>query len=283
MNNIFTQRILFWLILLIFIVAMSMYGIFNLSVKKELISPLSTIQTENSLRNAVENALNGAKGTYGISIKNLKTGEAYSQNDHKAFETGSLYKLWIMVTAFKQIQEGKLTTEEVLSEDVNTLGIVTMIVDDALNQMITISHNPAALLLTKKIKLSTVAIFLKENEFKESSLGISGGSPKSTSSDIALFYEKLYTGKFANKEYTDKMINILKNQKLKNGLPKYLPDESKTANKTGDIGWFKHDGGIVFTDQGDYIIVIMSESNYPQGAQERIALVSKAVFNYFNN
>ena len=249
-----------------------------------------------SLKSVVESSLKDTTGTYGIAIKNLKTGESYYQNEQKIFEIGSLYKLWIMAAVYNQIQNGALTEDEVLSEDVITLnenfnidpdlaelseGTITLTVQDALNQMITISHNYAALLLTEKIKLSSVAEFLKVNGFNESSVGTDGNPPKSSSNDIALFYEKLYKNELASEENTQKMIDLLKKQQLSDGLPKYLPTESQIPHKTGDIGWFKHDGGIVYSGKGDYIIVVMSESNSPAGAQERIAMLSKAVYDYF--
>lgn len=252
----------------------------------------------NSLKSIVESALIGTKGTYGIVIKSLKTGETYYSNEHKSFEAGSLYKLWIMATAYKQIQNGQLTEDQVLSEDAATLnqkfnidpdlaeqteGTVTFTTHDALKQMITISHNYAALLLTEKIKLSSVATFLKDNSFTESVVGTNGDSPTATPSDIALFLEKLYKRELANQRYTDEMINLLKKQQLNDGLPKYLPDQSEVANKTGEIDLFKHDAGIVYSDTGDYIIVVMSESDAPPSAQERIALISKAVFDYFSS
>lgn len=262
-------------------------------------TPTVTIQTEtSSLKNVVANTLEGTKGTYGIVIQNLKTGETYEVNEHKVFDTGSLYKLWVMATVYKQIQNGQLHENQVLSQDVATLnqefyiatdaaelteGTVTFTVRDALHQMITISDNYAALLLTEKIRLSSVATFLREHGFVESTVGTGGGFPTATPSDIALFFEKLYTGKLANQHDTDEMISLLKNQRLNEGIPKYLPDKSKVANKTGEIDVFKHDAGIVFTDNGDYIIIVMSQSDAPLAAQERIALVSKVVFDYFTD
>lgn len=304
----------------IFVGVIGIYLVFNRFVKNEandsteMVNPLAAsvsnspaasptgtenTQTEiNSLKEVVDNAFEGTKGTYGVAIKNLKNGQSYYTNEHKSFEAGSLYKLWVMAVVYKQIQNGQFKEDQVLSEDVKVLndkfyidpdsaeqnkGTVTFTVRDALKQMITISHNYAALLLTEKIKLSSVSTFLKENGFTESIVGTNGDSPTATASDIALFFEKLYRGEFANQQYTDEMINLLKNQQLNEGLPKYLPDQSEVANKTGEIDSFKHDAGIVYTDKGNYIIVVMSESDAPPAAQERIALVSKAVFDYFEN
>ena len=77
------------------------------------------------------------------------------------------------------------------------------------------------------------------------------------------------------------MIGILSENKLNEGLPKYLPAGTKIAHKTGEIEGYKHDAGIIFTPKGDYLIVVMSNTDSPYGAEERIAILSKAVFEYF--
>lgn len=263
------------------------------------ISPLSVENNQHvgaSLKNIVQNALEGTKGTYGIIVKNLKTGETYYANGHRVYEAGSLYKLWVMATAFNKIQTGAWKEDQVLTEDVSTLndkfyidpdvaeqteGTITFTVHDALEQMITISHNYAALLLTEKLKLSSVATFLKENNFNESKVGINEEAPITTPNDIALFFEKLYRGELANQEYTNKMLDLLKKQQSDDKLPKYLPQSVVVAHKTGEIDWCTHDAGIVYSPSGDYVIVVLSESDSPPGAEEKIAEVSKAVYNYF--
>lgn len=300
-------------VIVLFFLCISVYLFFhNLFSEKKT----QNQKGNQTLKIAVESSLEGTKGTYAIAIKNLKTGETYFNNEHESFETGSLYKLWIMATVYKQIEKDKLTEDKVLSENIanlnvqfkidpdsaeQTKGVIAFTVGEALNQMITISHNYSALLLTKEIKLSTVAQFLAENKFNESSIGTDNSEPKSTASDILLFYEKLYkqsmifsgeknSNEFASPENARKMIALLKKQQLNDGLPVSLPDALEIAHKTGDIGWFKHDAGIVFMDdqspktssgKRDYIIVVMSQSDFPAGAQERIAFISKAVYDYF--
>ena len=84
-----------------------------------------------------------------------------------------------------------------------------------------------------------------------------------------------------DEEYTVKMLELLKDQRLNNKLPLYLPLAVQVAHKTGEIDEYSHDAGIVNALNGDYIIVIMTKSDDPESANERIALVSKAVYNYF--
>lgn len=268
----------------------------NKSSNNSLLSPLISFQNQN-LKNVVNRSLQGVKGTYGIIVKNLKTNESYLLDEHKQFQAGSLYKLWIMAESFDQIQKGDLKEDDVLSEDASALnekfnissetaeikeGEVTLTVKDALTQMITISHNYAALLLTEKVRLSKVAAFLKENGFDESKVGTGDESPTTTPFDTAKFMEKLYKKELVSQQYSEQMIDLLKQQTLNDKLPKYLPGAVDMAHKTGEIDYFSHDAGIVFSGKGDYTIVILSESDFPPGAEERIAQISKAVYEYFD-
>lgn len=251
-----------------------------------------------TLAEAVGRALEGTNGRYAVVIKNLKSGEAYFLNETQEFEAGSLYKLWVMGKAMENIQAGILKEDQILSDSIaglnlifgidpeeaeQTSGTITLSVHDSINQMITISHNYAGLLLSKELKLSSVASYISEHGFLHSKVGVGEEAPVTTASDIASFFEKLYKGELTNEQYTQEMLDFLKRQQLNSKFPKYLPFGTVIAHKTGEIGWFSHDAGVVFTDKGDYIIVVLSESESPTGAEERIAAASKAVFEYFTN
>ncbi len=257
---------------------------------------LSRTSSSSSLADAVKSALAGTHGTYGVVVRNLKTGESFAQNGHSPFESGSLYKLWVMGQTYAKIKSGALSEDQILSRDVvdlndefdidpegaeKTDGTEEGAISDLLYNMITISDNYSALLLTDKIGLSSIASFLSLNGFSESKVGTNGGAPTTTPSDIALFFEKLYDGSLADDTYTAKMLDLLKQQKLNDKLPKYLPDGVIVAHKTGELEDFTHDAGIVYSTNGDYIIVVLSESDFPALANARIANISKAVYNYF--
>ncbi len=250
-----------------------------------------------SLEEAVASALDGSKGDYALVIKNLKTGEQYTKQPDKEYEPGSLYKLWVMATVFDQIKQGNLSEDEELSRSIaflnssfgisaenaeQTSGTITQTVSQALNQMITISHNYAAMLLTEKIKLSTVKGFLETEGFGKSKVGTKGNVPVTTASDIAKFMERVYNKQLVSPEYSEKMIELMKKQQKKNKLPLMLPQNLVIAHKTGELGMVSHDAGIVYTEKGDYVIVAFSETESPKGAEERIGQVSKAVYDYFS-
>jgi len=253
----------------------------------------SNFLTDSRLDQIVEKALTGTKGTYGVAVKNLKTGENYYHLGAETFQTASLYKLWIMVVTYDQIKNGVLKEDQILEGEIPALnkkfniaseeaelteGSVKHTVTDALDKMITVSDNYSALLLSEKIGLKNVQKFLDDHGFINSHIG---QPPQTTTSDITLFFEKLYKGELADEEYTTKMLDLLKKQKLNDTLPKYLPKGTKVAHKTGQLGLFAHDAGIVYMNNGDYVITVLSKSGSPEDAKDRIANISQQVYNYF--
>ena len=279
--------------------------IFVLMRKQEhsLISPISSSAlrseipardtkgvTDSQLRSVVEESLKDAKGDYAVVVYNLKTNENFSINEHKEFDAGSLYKLWVMGAVYEQLESGIWKEDTVLSEEISILnekfnlatesaelaeGKISLPVKTALERMITISDNYSALLLAWKLRLSKVTSYMDTKGFAESKLGGAETLPTTTAYDIALFFERLYGGQLAPSDTTSKMISLLKAQKLNNKLPKLLPEKTVIAHKTGELGLATHDAGIVYSPKGDYIIVVMSKSNLPKGAEERIAQLSK--------
>lgn len=253
--------------------------------------------TKNALGGIIAGSLRNTQGSYAVAVVNNKTRESYFLNEQRKYDAASLYKLWVMATVFQQIEQGKLSEDTVLQVDVAELnkkfhiasesaelteGTMNFTVASALRQMITISHNYAALALTEKVRLSTVEKFLVENGFSGSRVGGVNSLPVTTAADTALFFDKLMKGELASQESTKKMIELLKGQRLNNKLPRYLPTDTIIAHKTGELGQVTHDAGIVYLPDGsNYIIVVLSESVYPPGAEERIGQISQNVYRYF--
>jgi beta-lactamase class A len=274
------------------------------SFESMIVSPLASpiqsgvdaihyITKVQGLEKVVKPIVTNESGTYAIGIKNLKNGDEYYLNENKQFETASLYKLWIMATVFQKIEQGNLSLDQTLSanvEDLNqafgiddedaelTEGVISNTVEGALSKMVTISDNYSALLLSANVRLTNVSQFLKDNNFSSSSVGT---PPKSNVVDIMSFYEKLYDKKLVSEDASNQMLELLKQQAINDRIPKYLPDGTVVAHKTGELDGVKHDAGIVFSKKGDYIIVLMSDTNDQTHAAEVEANISKAVWNYF--
>ncbi|MDO8269886.1 MAG: serine hydrolase [Candidatus Levybacteria bacterium] len=303
----FYQRVLF-LIILTGIIVTSAYirlqyvesDTLEAQVLKPIASPIQksvdviqTVRRSKELENIILPIIEAQQGKYSVVIKNLKTGEEYYLNEKERYAAASLYKLWTMATVFQQIKDGKLTMDKTLSADIATLnkafalgedaeaseGAITRTVEEAVEQMITISHNYSAILLTYVVKNANVRQFLLNYQLTDSK---TGSPPTTTASDISEYYEKLYSGEIISKELSAEMLEILKRQKLNDRIPKYLPEGTVVAHKTGELGGVKHNAGIVYSEKGDYIIVLMSETKAPLKAAEVEAKISKEVWDYFN-
>ncbi|MEK7127786.1 MAG: serine hydrolase [Patescibacteria group bacterium] len=247
------------------------------------------------LKNVVEKSLEGTTGKYAIVIKNLKNGTYYAQNENDVMHAASLYKMWLAALVFEKIRNGKISGDDVMADSVQNInsyygipdedaelteGYFKYTVSKAVNQAISISHNYAALMLLKKIGgYDEVELFLRENKLNNSSFKI---KPQTTAADMAYYLQQIYKKQVGDEQISEWLLTVMAKNRLNEGLPKYLPQTMQISHKTGEIFGFKHDAGIVFTPAGDYIIVAMSESNSPFGAEERIAQLSKAVYDYFN-
>lgn len=279
-------KLAIWILFILLMVVFS--GRFNPNGPINLINPF----IKPNLKQIVEQSLKNTEGKFGIYIKNLKTLEQYNLNDHLQFEAGSLYKLWVMGAVYKKIPTEELSEDQIIVGDIARLnrtfgiadegaeltrGTIEYTIKEALEQMITISHNYAAFMLTLEVGNEALEDFLKEYELNESSLG----PPKTTASDIGKFFEKLYLGQIVDVDSSAKMLDILSRQTINDRIPKLLPEGTKVAHKTGDIGFVESDGGIVFTPSGDYIVVVLSQTDSPPTATETIANLSKAVYDYF--
>lgn len=231
------------------------------------------------------------EGEYAVFYKDLVTGEQYELKGDEQFSSASLYKLWILGEVFRQVDSGKIKKEDVLRSSVpelnKTFGIasesaersegdIELTIEDAIEKMIIVSDNYAALLLSSKVRLSNVTDFLKTYGLTHSSIG---SPPKTTAHDIGILFEKLYKGEIVASLYSKEMLAILQRQRINDRLPKYIPDGILIAHKTGELDEFKHDGGIIYAIKGPYVLVVLSKSEDPTYAAETIALISKEIFN----
>jgi len=262
------------------------------------VSPLGTIMnltTNNAgLEERILPLLENEEGVYAIVIENLNTGETYTLNEDRQFASASLYKLWVMGAVYQEIDEGTLTKQTVMSDEIAKInerfniatesaekkgGEIAMTVEKALFDMITISDNYSALLLSQTVRLSNVKAFMEEYGYSNSHLD----PPTTTARDIAAFYGQLYNREIINEDMSTEMMALLAEQTWNDRIPKFLPEGTVIAHKTGELDKVKHDAGIVFTDNGDYVIVLLSETNSQQNAAEVHAQISEAVYKYFTN
>jgi beta-lactamase class A len=104
-----------------------------------------------------------------------------------------------------------------------------------------------------------------------------------TANDVSLILEKIYYGSLVSVNASKFALGLLKQQEVNDRIPKYLPEGTIVAHKTGLERNVVHDAGIVFSPRGDYIICVMVKGvrDYKK-SKNFIARLSRLVYNLYS-
>ena len=216
------------------------------------------------LKEKIEEVAEGLEGTLGVAVKHLGTGEEVLINGDDFFPLASALKVPVLITLYRQVDEGKISLDErlVMKEDAKvpgggilqhlTPGLET-VVRDYVTLMMMISDNTATVMVVdlvgredineamRRLGLKTNVMVSRERfhgkvrqsrQDRESQL-VNMMTPRG----MMALLEKLYRGEAASRSSCDDIIDLMKRcQTGENRLRKYLPrDEVEVAEKTGTM------------------------------------------------
>jgi len=257
-----------------------------------------------SLKNKITFELKDTDLDYSIAIKDLGIfGPEFSHNKDADVVAASLIKLPVLAAVFSAVKEGVFSLDQdviVQRKDITGgSGIIkakkfpfTLKLSDLLKIMISRSDNTATNkiiellgfdylnLKFKELGLRDTSISRKMMDFSSRKKGIENyTSPR----DTVYLLEKIYKEKLIAKRLSRLALLWLKQQKVNDRLPRYLPKETVVAHKTGLEKGIVHDAGIVFSPAGDYVICIMlSNADSYKKAKKIIAQLSLLTYNLYN-
>lgn len=237
-----------------------------------------------------------------IYIKDLNTEYSIEINAEEKIPSASLLKIPIMAAIYYLADEGRVSLDEVLIykkyHHCGGAGIIKNMsygtkfkVKELIELMITVSDNIATHMLTeyvglkrldetfKKLGLENTNISRYIMDLKKRREGIENYT---TAKDIGVLLEKIYKGKLVSKLASSEMLFFLMKQKICDRIPKLLPKEVVVAHKTGLMKDVCHDAGIVFTNNGDFIICILTQNIEHRIAKKFIAEVAYKTYNLYN-
>lgn len=231
----------------------------------------------------------GLDGTYGIAVRSLKDGQTASIDADHVFPTGSLYKVLVMYRAYQLMEQGKLSAASSITieagdlheadewDDLSPGDVLT--VGDAMERMITVSSNIAAYALAREVG-GWNAVMASASQLGMKDTAWNGEDFVTTPADMLRFFELLANRALISPKASDEMTALLLRQKINDRLPADLPPGTKVAHKTGELAEVRNDGGIVFTNNRPYVIVIMSQGIDPPKAVHAEAGISRMVFDW---
>ena len=268
----------------------------------------------SSLEIKVRELLESQNGTFAIAFKNLEDGNEILINEDEIFHAASTMKTPVMIEVYRKKMIGEISLDDSifvknefesivdkstfqLSEfddsDKNTYDKIGRYISlrELVFDMITISSNFATNLVIKYIGAENINNTMSDIGAKninvlrgvEDIKAFEKGLNNTTSArDLLVIYEKLASGKVLNRDLSNEMVEILKNQKYDDIIPKYLPKEIEVAHKDGWINGVRHDSGIVFLENGvSYVLILLSKNldNELEGA-DILAKVSLEIYNH---
>lgn len=256
------------------------------------------------LRPQLEQRIAQHKGTVGLAIVDLATGEELSIRADEPVPSASVIKLPIFVELFHQIQRGplKLTDPVIMlaADQRPGSGVLRLFstphqltIGDAATLMIVLSDNTATNFIIDKVGIRNVnarmdsmglrntrlhaKVFLGTSTTIDTTANRKWGFGVTTPADIAEIFVRLYRGQIVSDTVSKQMIEILKNNFDDLAIPRFLPADAAVANKTGALNATKHDCGIVFSKARDYVLCVMTTENQDQSwRMENEALVTIA-------
>lgn len=254
------------------------------------------------LKNAIEKIISENKGNVGVVIKNITTNEIIKFNEQRVFPSASTIKLVVMTEILRQVKEGEHSLDEIIeiTKEIKTGGDGILkelnngnkyTLKEILTLMIILSDNTAANILINMAGMENVnkmATSLGMNNTKlqrrmmDSAAARAGKENLTCAEDMSTFLQLLYNKKILNEQYSNIMIDILKRQQVGGRITLYLPDDVIIAHKTGDLDKLEHDVGIVYLDNCNYIIcVLTNETETNKDGREIIGKISKVVYDAY--
>lgn len=207
-----------------------------------------------------------------------KSSETFIYNS-KPMRSASMIKVFIMATVMEKAKLGELSLDETVilrgSDKVGGAGILAgyasgtaLPLREVVELMITHSDNTATNIVIDRVGMSTINDYIKRQGYGDTVLrrkmmdydAIAAGRENFSSvNDLGTFFNRLYNYECVGEEWDKIMLEFLVKQTDTDCFPAALPDK-QIAHKTGALDGLYDDGGIIYSQNGDAVLVIMTEN-----------------------
>ena len=244
--------------------------------------------TDPALAGRLDQALVGVDGHVSVAVKDLGSGRGAALDGDREMPAASLYKLTVLYSVFEaglNMGEGLPITNETRAYDAGTmeLGVgETLTVAEALERMITISDNTAAVMLGSRVGAGRITA-------NNAALGMDTthySLERMTTSALDMLHllDVVATGNAVSPAASADMLHLLLRQRVNDRLPRLLPNDVQIAHKTGNLPGTVNDVGIMYGPSSTVAIaVLISDTTDETMAATGVARVGEAAYEYFGD
>ncbi len=221
----------------------------------------------DDMKLAVEEIIANKDGDFGVSFKDLKTNKTWGINEDKIFIAASTMKVLAVSALYDAVERDLVSLDKsVDGADLREHARLALEVSD--NNSWEIINNTVGYK-----NLQSYASGLGLNDINVSDNLISA-------LDFRSLLEKLYRGQLLNDEDTKEVLSFMNLTETENRIPAGADEAEIIYHKTGTLDALTHDGGVIRTGNGDYILTVFTEfvSGNVDQRSEVIAEISKTVW-----
>lgn len=251
--------------------------------------PFAPRVDDPALAAAIQKAIAGYEGSYSVVVRNLEDGRTASVDGSRVYTAASLYKVALLLEAYRQRDAGEVDfselltlTEEYVAYDFGTLGPLgleqgdSLTVADAIKAMIVVSDTPTAVMIQDVVNPARVDQTLRSLGLVDMSVTVY--ELPTTARDMVLLMEAVASGAGVTEESRREMLALLLQESVRDRIPAGVPPETAVAHKTGNLNEVTHDVALVWGPGGPYIIAVLTDRFYET---TDIANLSTVVWDYF--
>lgn len=188
---------------------------------------------------------------YSVEVTNLETGATkVAIGADQQYTSASTYKLYVAYSMISAVEQGTVTWNSSLNG--TTLR-------SCFSDMIIQSDNECPQAWLQKYGFSTV-----NQEVAQAGFGttqIASGDMRTTPTDLTDYLTRLYKGSFMDADSRAFLIDCMESQIYRSGIPAGIGEAGTVADKVGFLDGLLHDAAIIYTDKGDYTMVIMTDES----------------------
>jgi len=269
---------------------------------------------EPSLEARLRPLIQAHKGQVAVAVKNLDTGETLLFHEDVPMPTASLIKFPVMIEAYRQAAEKKVDLQDPItlkaSDKVPGSGILTSHFSagatfplvDAIHLMIVYSDNTATNLVLDKIGIGATAATMETMGYPQTKINSKVfrrdtsvaperskkfGLGSTTAGEMIRLCEALHKKELVSKEASEAMLAHMRACDDRDKFPRFLPQGTKVAFKTGSVDSSRTAAGIIECPGGPVALCVMTDKNEdkswtPDNAGNRLcADVARAVYDHF--
>jgi len=223
------------------------------------------------MKDKVEEINNQHESEIGVSFKDLVTNETWGINEDKVFTAASTMKVLAVSALYDAVER------DVVSLDKSVGGITLR------------EHARLALEVSDNNSWETINNTVGYKNLQNYALGlglidVDVFDNSITAVNFRVLLEKLYRGQLLNNTNTKEVLSFMDHTETENRIPAGIGGAEVIYHKTGTLDALTHDGAIVNSGNGEYILAVYTE--FLDGdVDERsavIAEISEVVWGEYN-